>query len=580
MATALKNTTRSAAPKKTAIKMYNKYINDLVSGKIIAGKNIIKAAQRHLSDLEKSKSKNYPYYFNEDYADAMINFVKCCKLSGNKFQGTYFPIQPFQSFYYAMVYGWLKKKDNIRRFRTVYWCTARKSAKSEMTAPECLYHLLNAKGKTQISIVATTFDQAKYIYDPSKYMARELMNDFEDARALLKITQYEIRNTDTTAYIRRLTADHSTNDGAGILFGVFDEYHAYKDDTMVGVVSTSQGTEDEPILKIVTTAGFNKDGPDFKFRKHCCNVLDGIIEDDRLFCAIFDMDEDDDWQDPKNWAKPNPMYGVTPTVDFMQSEFIKAKNEGGEKLVQFLTKNLNKYTDAASVWIEHDRYLKNAKNMDLEFLRNKRCVIGVDLASEHDTTAVTYLFPPQEGMDKFYYFTKYYCPASKFKAIRVDGVFYNDWAEYIDKTDGEVIDKNRIKKDILDYAQIFDIKLIGFDPHKAVDLMTELDHLGLPCGKVLQSAHILGGGNSLWKELVLSENRINYDENPVTYWQMGNIEMYTDGNGNQKILKANNKKENKVDGPVSVSNAFVAYLDFTKDDAPEKELTIEELGII
>lgn len=562
--------------------LYDKYIDIVTTGKENAGQLEILGVQRHLNDLERAKSDDYPYYFDRASADQMINFVKSCKLSGDTFQGTPFPVQPFQAFYYAMVYGWKRKEDNLRRFRRVYWSTARKSAKSEMTAPECLFHLLTYPGKTQICIVATTFNQAKYIYEPCVYMAGQLKSDFEDVGELLKVTQYQIKNTKTMGYITRFTADHKTNDGAGIQFGSVDEYHAYDDDTMVGVVASSQGTVKEPILKIVTTAGFNKNGPDYALRKKCINILNGVIEDERQFCMIYSLDEVDDWTDVKNWRKPNPMIGITPTYDFLEDECKKAIDESGETMVNFLTKNMNVYTDASKIWIEAEKYKACAGYIEPEQLRGLKCVAGFDLASEHDTTAITYLFFPQEGFNKFYYMTRYYCPAGKFKKVRVDGVFYETWhPEWIDKTDGDVIDKERIKEQVLKDSEIYEFVMLAFDPWKAVDLMTDFDKLGLPCGKVGQSAPILGSGNSHWKELILKGPEfIQHDGSPVTNWQMGNIEIYTDGNGNQKILKASGKKENKVDGPVSISNAFVGYLDYKKTIENEQVLSIDDLGAL
>lgn len=560
------------------MKQYNKYIFDVFRDKIIVGKKIKLSIKRHLQDLEKSKNDDYPYFFDEDEADRVIDFVKMCKLSGDDFQGTYFPIQDFQAWYFAMVYGWRRKTDNIRKYRRVYWCTARKSAKSEMTAPECIFQLFSNKGKVQVCCCATTFQQAKYIYDPIKYMTRELKKDSEAIDKIAKITQYEIKNLSTDGYITRLTADHKTNDGAGIVFGVIDEFHAHPDDSMVGVVSTSQGTSKEPILKIVTTAGFNKNGPDYEFRQYCKKVLNGQIQDENLFIAIYDLDEDDDWHDESTWIKSNPMIGITPTWDFMRSEYAKAVNEGGEKIVQFLTKNLNKYTDAASVWIDTDIYDRCKKNIQKEDLKGLYCVVGVDLASEHDLTSVNYYFPRQKGLEKPYYFTNYYCPAKKFENVRVDGVIYSQFLDggWIKKTEGNAIDKDSIKNDILQNAEIFEIKLIGYDPYKSIELMSELNALGFECAKISQSSGTLGSGNSHWKELLLRGD-VEHDGSPVTKWQMGNIEMYTDGNGNQKILKSKGKKENKVDGPVAICNSIVAYLDYIKMDQ-ESELTMSDLG--
>ncbi len=53
-----------------------KYARDVVSGRIVACKYVIQACQRHLDDIEKSKSKAYPYRFNKDKAEAVCRFIQ------------------------------------------------------------------------------------------------------------------------------------------------------------------------------------------------------------------------------------------------------------------------------------------------------------------------------------------------------------------------------------------------------------------------------------------------------------------------------------------------------------------------
>lgn len=558
--------------------LYDRYIQNVLDGTRIAGELEILGVKRHQEDLYRSKHGDIPFYFDTDYADAMIRWVEMHKLSSKSWQGKPFVVEPFQAFYYASVYGWLEKETLLRRFRMAYWCTGRKSAKSEMTAPELTRALVEFPGECQNVIVATKFEQGKYIFDPCTFMVQSLKKDFEDSAEFLdlchiKKTQYHIKNLETNSFITRWSSDSNKEDGAGIYVGVVDEYHAHKDSGMVDVVSSSQGAYDEPLLKIVTTAGFNKQGPDYALRKKCENVLRRVIYDERLFTMIYTLDKSDidpktNDIDPKYWPKSNPLMPISPKPDWMENEYKKAKDEGGQTWVNFLTKNLNIYTDAAEEWVESAKYAACADKLDISQLQGKKCVMGVDLASEHDTTALSWLFWPQDGLDYFYYFTIYYCPEPKFKVIRVDGVFYTDYLESGDmvKTSGDVIDKTYIKADILKYSKLFDLQMIGFDPHKAVDLMTELENEeALPCGKVQQSAPVLSGGNSLWKELLLKgPTAIRHDGNQVTAWQMGNIETYTDGNGNEKFVKGKGKQKNKIDGPVSINNAFVAYLDWKR----------------
>ena len=560
--------------------LYDQYIQDVTKGKLLVCEYVRLAVHRHKKDVVLSKKKDYPYYFDQDSADRAISFISLLRHTAGSFQNQPFNLQPYQAFGIACIFGWKRKDTGFRRFTKVYWDTGRKSGKSELLGACSLYTLgWDNEGAPQNYCVATTREQAAYVYNAAHYMAKKLIADSDSAAERLKLVQYNIKDIENNGYIKCLTADSETNDGANPHFASIDEYHAHGDDSMLKVVETGMGGRDQPILWITTTAGFNKNGPCYSFRDMVIKILRGQIENENLFGYIFSLDENDDPHDEKNWIKSNPNIGNTPKWDWMRTKHKEAMAEGGETLVQFLTKNLNIWTDAAKIWIEDGLYTAcgGGKRNDLF---GKSCYVGVDLASEHDLTAVNYLFPAQEGLEKPYYFTDYYCPDHKFTSIRVDGVIYSDFERggWVKRTSGNVIDKEAIKRDILANAEMFEIKSLGYDPFKAVELISELSALGIKCYKVPQSAQLLGSGYSHWKELILG-GRVEHDGSPVTRWQMGNIEMYTDGNGNQKAIKSNGKKENKIDGPVAICNSWIVFLG--RENMEEVEVSrVEDLGYI
>ena len=55
---------------------YKKYINDCINKKINVCRNTYLAVKRHIDDIEKSKNKNYPYYFDEKEAERTIIFIQ------------------------------------------------------------------------------------------------------------------------------------------------------------------------------------------------------------------------------------------------------------------------------------------------------------------------------------------------------------------------------------------------------------------------------------------------------------------------------------------------------------------------
>ena len=73
---------------------------------------------------------------------------------------------------------------------------------------------------------------------------------------------------------------------------------------------------------------------------------------------------------------------------------------------------------------------------------------------------------------------------------------------------------------------------------------------------------------------------MDHDGSPVTRWQMGNIDMYYDGNNNQKAKKGDGKKRNKIDGVVAICNSIVTYLHFKMNPEEEEISDVSQLGYL
>lgn len=562
--------------------LYDQYIEDITSGKIVSCELVKLGVRRHLKDLERSKSDDFPYLFSRVHADRVIKFMGMLRLTGGTFRGKLWQLEPFQAFYFAMVYGWVNKEADsegrhLRRFTEVYWSTGRKSAKSEMSGGEEVYHLFaDGEGSPQILNVANTRDQAAYVYNAAHYMTKMAINDYPSIAQVGKLTQYHIRNENNGGYITCLTSDHKTNDGGNPHFASIDEGHGADDDSMVDVVRTGMGMRDQPLLKHTTTAGFNMSGPDKERREYAVKVLRGEIIADRFFTMIYTLDKDDDWKDEAVWIKPNPLMPISPKIDFMRQQCDLALKMGGEKEAQFKTKNLNIYVGSSERWVSGELYDKLAQNRPLESLKGLYCYLGVDLASIGDTTAVTAFFPVQDGLNKAYYTTMYFCPENKFEQIRTDGVDYKKFHDdgWLKKTEGNVIDKVQIIEYINYIASLCTVKVIGFDPYKAVDITIELQSMGYNCGQVRQGAKTHDSAIDYWEKL-MNNNDVEHDGSPVTAWQIGNVELERDSNDNKKMVKVKNKKQRKIDGPISVLNAIVAYLD--PENKEEDEISEDEM---
>ena len=102
-----------------------RYANDVLAGKIITGELVRLACQRHVNDIRDGHLRGLKF----DIAAAMkaINFFQFLRHSKGEWCGQVIKLSPWQQFRIGSVFGWKRKKDNLRRFRTAYTEIARKN---------------------------------------------------------------------------------------------------------------------------------------------------------------------------------------------------------------------------------------------------------------------------------------------------------------------------------------------------------------------------------------------------------------------------------------------------------------------
>lgn len=111
-----------------------RYAADVIAGRIVAGKYVILACKRHMGDLERQGTDEFPYVFDEEKANKVFRFAeKYCRhiedgLTVKK--GDPIILDDFLQFIIGSVFGWVHKDTGLRRFRKVYEQVARKNSKS------------------------------------------------------------------------------------------------------------------------------------------------------------------------------------------------------------------------------------------------------------------------------------------------------------------------------------------------------------------------------------------------------------------------------------------------------------------
>lgn len=530
------------------MRLYYQYAKDVLSGKIVAGKYMKLACERFEKFLLRGDLE-----FREKSVEHAISFVGILKHYTGRHKGTEFILQAWQQFIVASIYGFFVKATGERLTQSVYIEIARKNGKTAFGAALCLYHLIaDGEAGAEVQLAANSKDQAKVAFK----MCSAFTRGIDARRKILKTYRDSILLKKNESILKVIAADDSKLDGFNASMFLLDEYHAAKNSRMKDVLQSSQGMRDNPIGVIITTAGFDKLGPCYSYRGMCIEVLNGASVDDRLFIAIYCIDEDDDWKNPEVWIKSNPNLGVTVKKTYIERQIGLACNSPIEE-VGVKTKTLNVWCDSLDVWIPDESILSVTGEVNLSnFDKNDDCFVGIDLSSTTDLAAVSYMVTHE---NKLYFKTDYYLPRESLKTKKLKEL-YGQWVKsgHLKLTPGNVIDYDCILNDIMEADGKVFIQKIGYDSWNSTQFVINAENRGLPMEPFSQS---IGNFNKPTKELermILSENVV-IDNNIITRHCFRNVTMKRDWNGNTKPSKQFD--DNKIDGVIAMIQAFGIYLE-------------------
>ncbi len=520
------------------------------------------AAKRHLNDRKKFASVRAPYKWDEWHANDVCDFIEKMPHVEGEWDSASITLEPPQIFILCVVFGW-RRQDGKRRFSRAYIEMARKNAKSTFTAGVALYCLCceNEVGP-QIVIGATTGDQANKVFLPAKKMVEKTV----DLREAFEVQAWARSVTcgTTGGFMQPINAKASTQDGWNPHCAVLDELHAHKTRELFDVIRSAFGARKNPLLWMITTAGYNTLGVCFEQRTMVTKILDGLIEADHYFGIIFSLDEGDDPFDEEVWGKANPLLGVSVQLAELRGYSIEAKNSP-ESFGEFQTKRLNIWTNARKGHVNMELWKKCDGEVDLDTLTDTPCWAALDLASTEDMNALRIVWRMPDGRYKTW--GKVYLPEDTVIPRTERGnVPYQTWAQQglITLTPGSVTDYDFIKRDIRWIAENFDLQGLAYDPWNALHLATQMQDEGVPMIEFRQG---MASFNAAMKEVdrLYTSRQLDHAGDPILAWNASNLIARRDANDN--IAPDKKYSAEKIDGMVALIMAVALSL--------RKETTVE-----
>lgn len=552
------------------------YAKDCINGDIPSCQKHTWACQRFLRDLERVGTDDFPYFWDERWAERIVKWFELLKHSKGELAGEPILLTTWQKFSMCQLYGWRHRETGYKRFRKSYKQVARKNAKSQEEAGIALFEIsigaMQNKEAYEYYTAGSKRDQSKIVFKECDLMTRNTL-----VRSKFNFLQNEIKHNKSGSFIKPLSRDDGkTGDGTNPAGLILDEYHQHQttDFYDLGLGANRK----EPLLMIITTAGKDLTYPCYTQEyEYCSKILNPDIDvhNETYFVDICEAERGDDYGDIKTWQKANPIRAFFDKgIEDIREEYLIAK-EIPEKMISFLTKMLDMWVQA-----KENGYMDMAKWKACEVkeapldITNRSVYVGFDMSSKIDLTSVTFMFPfQQEKKDErdrpipgYFLITHSFIPTvDKLREhIIKDKVPYDAWERlgYLTVTNTPIVDQSQVERYVYAFAKKhkLNIECLCFDPAGASKMMMDMSDDGYDVEEVYQSHKSLNESTQGFREQVYSGN-VFYKHNPLLNYAMSNA-VIRSNNGLIKIDKDMTTK--RIDPVDSTLCAFklALYHDF------------------
>lgn len=546
----------------TYLEQYHELIK---SGGVVAGYWIKKEVENLVEDLN-----NPAYIYDTTEAHKRIKFMQTyCLQSKHPYFGKPVQLMPWQLAFFEALYAFKMRETGLRRFVEGIIEIGRKNGKSTMLAADGNTDLFIGVGGSEICCASNDDRQAKYIWREIAGMRDRL----DPKKAISSRNLVEIRNEYKNIIISRMSSKTQNKDGGNYTKTYQDESHDVDEENgnceIAEACWRGMSTKDDPLFINCTTQGFSRDGCYLdKKIAHAKAVIEGEKDDIHFLPFLYEQDSEQEiWQDEASWEKANPSlrYGVKKWAKLRRDVDLARTDK--EARLHLLCKDFNIKQNSAQAWLRSEDFMYIQDKQSLENWRGHFCLGALDCSQTTDLTNLKLLFMRPNDPTK-YIFSHYWIPESKLTdtADKAAGARYEEWAQqgYITIQRGaSIIDLTAVTKYIADLKEQFNIRVFkcGYDKAYAREFEKSIDELSPtirePINQKIMSTPMK------WVERDFENRVINYGNNPVDAWCLGNACCYIDGHENYSCKKSQANK--RIDGAVVFIILYATLLKFNSE---------------
>ena len=539
--------------------------------------------------------------FSQEAVQDVLDFFSLLCFGQNEWAGKPFELLPWELDAITNFYGVQEQDEDgtwSRYRRFLYDELPKKNGKTEFAAGLGLYHLLyDGEPRPKVGIFSSDKENATQVYEAAKYMVEHtcLGQPEHDPIAWAVDSRKEI-HTKFGGVLKVYSSEATTKHGYSFSAIIFDELHAQaKRDLWDVLTAGSNAARRQQAVIVLTTAGDDPDRKSVGWEIHekCRRILAWrrgepereLDMDDPAWCpimygiSVLTGDDPDkiaalDIYDEEVWRACNPGLGHNLRLkDFRAEARAARQSESAERLFRWL--RLNQWISTKAVgWLPLTLYDRSQWNMEIwsglnvmakrmaarDYLAGKKCYGGLDFSTTTDLTALTLIFPPQEGLDTWVTLFWGWRPEDGVvEAEQRDHVPYRDWAraEFITLCPGEMVDYSMIEETVLWCASVFKLDTLGVDPYLSRTVSSRLMERGITVVEIPQDMKNM---SPAMKELerMLRAHEMLHEHNTAARFCFGNVRCAVDGNENIKPMK--NRSIGRIDMTVAWIIAVAVWL--------------------
>lgn len=548
----------------------------------------IKACERHLRDLKRQWTDDFPFVFDTTRADRIIRwFGQCIQVRGVE-QREAIQLQLWQVFDLGCTYGWVHRDTGARRFKRTYNKRARGNFKSTEKSGQALYHLCGDamyppyhpelavfEMEPEVECAAVDRGQAMRVFGDAKKIAQASPNI---EKRLIIPRSNPVVHKSRGGYMRALSKDTKNKDSGAPSYFVVDEYHAHQTSDIYDIGLNSFGKRPQALLDVITTAGDDAQSkPCYIEEEYAKSVLDGHRTDETYFMMIRELPVGEDPHDKAKWTWANPCLRYPNDYSKYMLEQIETEYNAAygsndpHKIRQFLTRRMcqwqtgsvNRYLDENCMGLA-----KRAMIPAEEFAAltdGMACWCGFDLGKRIDLSGVAAVFLLDDGRVaiKMHGFMP---EGGAQRHEQSDRVPYIPWAQagYVTLTPGDVTDNSYVDNWISagEREHRWEVQEVDYDGHNATDLaikMCDERNNEAFCVEISQTCAGQNLAVKTFRELLL-QGLVVMEESPLALWCLANAVEIQNNYGDIKLSKKHKDDTERIDPVAAAMNALARAL--------------------